>query len=151
MPNKLIIPLLRFFGASIGLGSDIDNGLILHRLSKKSDLKKLIIGEKVYIGHNMLLDLSTDITIGNDCGFGANCQIWTHVGDYSFDYSDYKDTTNPVIINDGVVIYSGSIVNQGVIIKKYARVGASSVVLKNIPEKEFWAGIPAKLINIIKW
>ena len=151
MPSIHLIPLLRYYGANIGDSSDIDRGLIIHRISKKNDLKKLTIGEKVYIGHNMLFDLSSKIGIGSNSAFGANCQIWTHTGDWTLDRKDEHDEINPVIIGKAVICYSNVIISQGIIIGDYVRVGASSVVVKDIPEKEFWAGVPARFIKLIKW
>ena len=147
LPRNYIIPLLRFYGAYIGEFSDIDRGLILHRISQKSDFKKIIIGKKVHIGHNMLFDLSSKIEIGSDSAFGANCQIWTHTGDWTLDRKDEHDEINPVKIGKAVICYSNVIISQGIIIGDYARVGASSVVIKNIPDKTFYAGVPAKFIK----
>ena len=151
MPRDYIIPILKFYGANIGNYSDIDRGLILHRISQKSDLKNLMIGEKVHIGHNMLFDLSSKIEIGSYSAFGANCQIWTHTGDWTLDRKDEHDEINPVIIGKAVICYSNVIISQGIIIGDYVRVGASSVAIKDIPEKEFWAGVPARFIKLIKW
>ena len=148
MPPRYIISILRKYGVEIGENCQIDSGLTIHRIKKKQDVKKLNIGNRVYIGHNMIFDLSTNIIIENDCGFGANCQIWTHVGDYTYDYTDYCDKTNPVTVKSGVVVYSGSIISQGITIGEYARVLAGSVVTRDIEAKSVIGGIPAKIIKM---
>ena len=95
----------------------------------------------------MLIDLKSEVIMGDDCALGAGCQVWTHVGDYTYDFTDYHEKINPVYIGKGVLCWSRVIINQGVTIGEYTRIGAGSVVVKNIPEKEFWAGIPAKFIK----
>lgn len=148
LPSRFIISILKRYGVDIGENCQIDSGLTIHRIRKKQDMKRLCIGNKVYIGHNMIFDLSTNIIIGDNCGFGANCQIWTHTGDYTNDYTDYFDKTNPVVVKSGVVVYSGSILSQGISIGEYARVLAGSVVTKDIVAKSVVGGIPAKTIKM---
>lgn len=150
MPNTLIIPLLNFLGADICEDSDIDSGLILHRIRLIKDLKKLKIGKRVHIGHNVLLDLSANIEIGSYSAFGAGCQIWTHTGNWTKNRNDEFDKKNPVIIGEAVICYSNVIISQGVKINDFSRVGASSVVIRDIPKKMFYAGVPAKFIKNIE-
>ena len=147
MPHAFIIPILRKYGATVGERCQIDTGIILHRIRKKEDIQRLEIGDHVYVGHNMIFDLSDKITIGNHCGFGANCQIWTHVGDYTYSYDDYFDRTKEVKVDSGVVVYSGSIISPGITIGQYARVLAGSVVTKDIESKCVAGGVPAKVIK----
>ena len=147
LPPRFIIPILKKYGASIGKNCQIDTGIIIHRVKTKQDFAKLIIGDKVYIGHRMVLDITEPITIGSYSAFGANCQIWTHTGDWTLDRSNEKDKTNPVTIGKSVIFYSACIISQGTIVGDFARVGAGSVVIKSIPEKEFWVGAPAKFIK----
>lgn len=89
------------------------------------------------------------IIIGDNVGIGGNCQIWTHVGDFSerqHDKNDYKEKILPVNIRNGAVCYSGVILNPGIIVGKRSRVYALGMVTKNIPDNEIWGGIPAKKI-----
>lgn len=147
LPPTFIVPILRRYGASIGTDCQIDSGLIIHRIKEKSELKKLIIGNSVYIGHRMLFDLTDLITIESYCAFGANCQIWTHTGNWTFDRSDEKDIRNPVTIKTSVIIYSGCIISQNVTIGKYSRVAAGSVVTRSIDDMCFVGGVPAMFIK----
>lgn len=149
LPKMHLIPILRMYGAQIGDNCDIDRGLILHRTKGKKPFKNLFIGNNVHLGYNMLIDLTSKVIIGDDCAFGANCQIWTHTGDWAFDRSDEHDKINPVKIGKGVICYSGVIISQRVSIGEYTRVGAGSIVLKNLESKAFYAGVPAKLIKKI--
>lgn len=146
-PFPFIQPILRKYGAQIGKNCVIDTGLLIHRPDKDKPFKNLCLGEKVYIGHNCLIDLTSDVKIGSDTAFGANCQIWTHTGDWTWNKDDEKEKVEPVIIGKATIIYSGAVISQGVNIGDYARVGAGSVVTKDVKEKYFVAGMPAKEIK----
>ena len=53
----------------------------------------------------------------------------------------------PVVIEDDVWLGTHVVVLPGVTIGKGAIIGASSVVTKDIPAYEVWAGVPAKFIK----
>lgn len=147
IPFRFLVKYLCKYGATIGVGCIIDSGFKIHRPDKILPFKNLIIGNNVYIGHNILLDLTEKILFEDDSAMGANCQIWTHVGDYSEklrDKNDYKELVAPVIIKRGAVCYSGVLINPGVEIGEQSRVLALSMVSKIIPSKEVWYGVPAK-------
>ncbi len=150
IPKIFLVDILLHYGAVIGERSDIDRGLILHRLKIKSDIRKLTIGNNTHLGHNMILDLTSTINIGSNCAFGANCQIWTHTGNWSHDRKDEIDIINSVEIEDSVICYSGVIISQNVTIGKYSRVAAGSVVIKNIENSTMVGGVPAKFIKKIE-
>ena len=61
--------------------------------------------------------------------------------------NDEKIATGPVIIEQNVFIGANCTILKGVTIGKNSIVGACSVVTKNIPPNEIWAGNPAKFIK----
>ncbi len=146
-PRMFLIPLLKRYGMEIGNNCTILTGISFHRLKGKKPLSKLKIGDNVYIGRNVFFDLASDIELKNDTSLGEGCQIWTHVGDYSFSFADYKEKINPVIIGTGCLLWARVIVNQGVIIGDFTRVAAGSVVVRSLESKSFYAGVPAKFIR----
>ena len=148
MPHFLIIYFLIKYGAKVGTGCNIERGIVLHRPNPIIPFKNLTIGDRVYIGHETILDLTSKITIDSNSALGARCQIWTHTGDWTLDRKDEKEFIEPVTIGKSVILYSGVIVSPGVNIGNFARVAAGSVVNKDIKESEFWGGIPAKFIKI---
>jgi acetyltransferase-like isoleucine patch superfamily enzyme len=150
MPLRYLLKYMRKYGATIGTGVIIDSGIKIHRPDKYLPLKNLIIGDNVYIGHRVLLDLTCKIVFENNTAMSADCQIWTHVGDYMNnlkDHSDYKEKTKQVVIREGVVCYSNVILNPGVEICEKSRVLAMSMVSNRIPPMQIWAGVPAKLVK----
>lgn len=150
MPFRYVNKYLKKYGATIGENCIIDSGFKIHRPNKSIPFKNLIIGNNVYIGHNLLVDLTDKVIFEDDSALSANCLIWTHVGDYKYnlrDKDDYWEKVDKVIFKKGFVGYAGSIYNPGAILGKYSRVLASSMVSGTIPEKEIWGGIPAKYIK----
>jgi acetyltransferase-like isoleucine patch superfamily enzyme len=63
---------------------------------------------------------------------------------------DNDISTKPVLIKSGAFIGAHCIVLKGVTIGQYSIIGAGSVVTKDIPDWEIWAGNPAKFIRRIK-
>lgn len=55
--------------------------------------------------------------------------------------------SKPILIKEGAFIGAHSIVLKGVTIGKYSVIGAGSVITKDIPDNEVWAGNPARFIK----
>jgi len=152
-PYPFIQLILRRYGAKIGNNCVIDTGMIIHRPDFKIPFKNLEIGDNDYIGHNVLFDLTTKISIENDIGIGAGCQFWTHTGDFKENFMDknhdYHEEILPVTIEKNTICYSGVIISPGVTIGKYSRIGAGSFVGKNTDPYSFYGGMPAiKIKNL---
>ena len=120
-----------------------------------------IIAEKtgaICIGNNLGMSNSTiysriSINIGNNVLIGGGVRIYDtdfHSLDATFRGTkmDKVHTKNePIIIEDHVYIGANSIILKGVHIGKNSIIGAGSIVTKNIPDNEIWAGNPAKKIR----
>lgn len=116
-------------------------------------------GAELIIGNNVGMS-STAIVARKSIQIGDHVKIGGGVCIYDTDFHsldplnrldkslDAQNTANlPVIIHDNVFIGAHSTILKGVTIGKNAIVGASSVVTKNIPADEIWAGNPAKFIK----
>ena len=99
------------------------------------------------------------ITIGNNVVIGGNTVIYDtdfHSLDASHRNDHKQDRVNtqwaPVEISDNVFIGAHSTILKGVMIGENSVIGACSVVTKNIPSNEIWAGNPAVFIrhNIVQ-
>ena len=97
---------------------------------------------------------ANEIKIGSHVNCGGNVCIW----DTDFHPLDpelrrihmiAEINTDPIIIEDDVFIGAGSIILKGVKIGARSVIGAGSVVSKNIPPDEIWAGNPVKFIRKI--
>ena len=100
---------------------------------------------------NVLFDGGAQITIGNDVFFGHDCMVLTGGHNYTLRGQERQHSSDnkPIVIKDGVWIASGSIILGGVIIGENAVIGAGSVVTKDIPANQLWAGNPARFIKNI--
>lgn len=97
-------------------------------------------------------DCQNQITIGDTVFFGHGVKILTGYHEYDKVYEQKRLRTiksKPVAIGDGVWVASFSIILPGVHIGKNSVVGAGSVVTKDIPDHELWAGNPARKIKNI--
>jgi acetyltransferase-like isoleucine patch superfamily enzyme len=92
------------------------------------------------------------ITIGNYVNCGGNVSIWdTDFHPLEKEARRHHELNSikkaPIVIEDDVFIGANSIILKGVHIGAAAIIGAGSVVTKNIPAGETWAGNPAKFIR----
>ena len=55
--------------------------------------------------------------------------------------------SKPILIKEGAFIGAHSIILKGVTVGKHSVIGAGSVVTKDIPDNEVWAGNPAHFIK----
>ena len=117
---------------------------------------ELIIGDNVGMSSTAII-CNYQITIGNNVTVGGNTVIY----DTDFHNLDpqirndkildkHTATKLPVLIEDNVFIGAHSTILKGVSIGKNSIVGACSVVTKNIPDNEIWAGNPAQFVKAIK-
>lgn len=111
----------------------------------------LTIGENVGFS-NSTICCREAITIGDHTIIGGNSKIW----DTDFHPTSIEERTrdinsnaknSPIHIGKYVFIGADVTVMKGVSIGDYAVIGAGSVVRKNIPESEVWAGNPAVFIK----
>lgn len=60
-----------------------------------------------------------------------------------------KGELSPPVIKRGARIYAGTIIGPGVTIGENAMTGLGSLVIRDIPANELWAGHPAKKLKDI--
>lgn len=107
-------------------------------------VKEPIIGKSVSLV-NTLLDCVDQITIGDFVSFGHDCQVLTGYHDMHLIGEERQQFIRhlPVTIDNGVWIASRVTICPGVHIGENAVIGAGSLVNRDIPPGEFWAGVPA--------
>jgi acetyltransferase-like isoleucine patch superfamily enzyme len=144
----------RIFTAKAWLfGSDVKIATNCAIFSRESEEGVLAIGNGTHIGDNTILDITDNLSIGNEVAIGPNCTIYTHDHDYQqTNKAAWKGgiIKKTVVIEDGAWIGSGVTVLPGVSIGENSVVAAGSVVTKNVPESTIWGGVPAKQIKTIQ-
>lgn len=100
---------------------------------------------------NTLLDCVDQITIGDYVSFGHDCLVLTGYHDMNLKGKDRQDSIRhaPIVIKDGVWVASRVTICAGVTIGENSVIGAGSVVIRDVPANEFWAGVPAKRVRIL--
>lgn len=111
----------------------------------------LIIGDNVGISGTAIM-CNKGISIGNNTQIGSGCCIYDtdfHSIDYLLrrDMKTDKPIEKEVVIGNDVFIGARSMILKGVHIGDGAVIGAGSVVTRNIPEFEIWAGNPARFVK----
>ena len=105
------------------------------------------------ISHSILC-ARENITIEDKVMLGGGVKIYDndfHSIDFEqrFDKPDTHIGKAPVLIKYGAFVGAHSIILKGVTIGAKSVVGAGSVVTKDIPDGEVWAGNPAKKIKTL--
>lgn len=100
-----------------------------------------------YIYGGVLFDTvaPNNIYIGNNVVITAGAKILTHYLDPSVEGRKFR--IGEVHIEDDVFIGVNAIICNSVTIGKGAIIGAGSVITKDIPPYQVWAGNPARFIK----
>ena len=101
--------------------------------------------KKTFIGENVIFDTNypEDIIIEEGVRLAVGCAIVTHfMNSQTGSYDRGK-----VIIKKGAYLGMNTLIVKPITIGEHAIVGAGSIVTKNIPDNEVWAGNPARFIR----
>lgn len=112
------------------------------------------IGNHCGISHSLLY-AAEGITIEDNVLIGGGCSICDtdfHPIDYEIrmTYGRKMKKSKPILIKEGAFIGMNSIILKGVTIGKHSIVGAGSVVTKDVPDNEIWAGNPARFVKSLE-
>lgn len=142
--------VLKLGGAKLGTDVRVHRWLTLHET--RGTFKNLEIGDGVFIGKNVLIDLSDRVTIGDRCGIGMNTTIITHS---NFGRSTLSETHAPstaaVEIREDCGIGWGCILNKGTKMMREVILLPGAVVVGTLPEKAKYGGNPARRIPAESW
>lgn len=148
---QLRVTLLRLAGARIGNDSmvfDVRFANLYHY-----GFQKLIIGERCFVGDEVMLDLRGGVTLEDDVTVSNRATIVTHINvgypDHPLQKS-YPTKEAPVRLRKGCYLGTSVVVLPGVTVGEKSVVGAGAVVTKDVPARSVAVGVPAKIIKKIK-
>jgi len=147
---------------SIGNNFSMNNGANHNMIGRQQRCYFVVMeGAELSIGDNVGISstafvCSTHIKVGNYVKMGGNTVIY----DTDFHSIEKDFRSNPqldrmhakkaaVKIDDNVFIGAHTTILKGVHIGENSIIGAGSVVTKNVPANEIWAGNPAKFLKKI--
>jgi len=115
------------------------------------DNAQLVIGDNVGMSSSAIV-ACLSVRLGDNVRLGGNVVIYdtdfhSLLPDERLAPSDPGIRKAPVILENNVFVGAHSTILKGVTIGSNSVIGAGSVVTRNIPPDEIWAGNPAKYIR----
>ncbi|WAI18222.1 MAG: serine O-acetyltransferase [Buchnera aphidicola (Acyrthosiphon caraganae)] len=151
--NDYLTPLLYFKGfhaleayrISHHLWNTRKKSLSIYLQSRISSEFSVDIHPAAYIGSGVMLDHATGIVIGESVTIENDVSIFHSVtlGGTGKNFSKNRHPT----IRKGVIIGAGAKILGNIEVGLGAKIGAGSIVLKNVPSYVTVVGVPAKIVN----
>lgn len=116
----------------------------LYLQSRSSQVFQVDINPAVVMGKGIMLDHGTGLVIGETAVIGDNVSMLQSV---TLGGTGKSDQDRHPKIGNGVLIGAGAKVLGNIRIGDCSRIGAGSVVLKEVPPRVTVAGVPAKVIG----
>jgi galactoside O-acetyltransferase len=159
---------LRRAGVELGPDAYIDTGLELRggenirigsgfsamrNCSLRAERGSLVIGDRVALNVNVLIDASLGgtITIGDDVLIGPNVVL--RASDHVFADADRPirqqgHSGGEIVVADDVWLAASVVITAGVVVGRGAVVAAGAVVTKNVEPWTVVAGVPAEAVAV---
>jgi serine O-acetyltransferase len=116
----------------------------LYLQSRSSAVFQVDINPAARIGKGIMLDHATGFVVGETAVIGDNVSILQGV---TLGGTGKADEDRHPKIGNGVLIGAGAIILGNIRVGDCARVGAGSVVVKDVPPRVTVVGIPAKVVG----
>ena len=116
----------------------------LYLQSRASQVFQVDINPAVVMGKGIMLDHGTGLVIGETAVVGDNVSMLQNV---TLGGTGKSDQDRHPKIGNGVLIGAGAKVLGNIVVGDCSRIGAGSVVLKEVPPRTTVAGVPAKVIG----
>ena len=122
-----------------------------------SQFSRFVTGIEIHpkpkIGKNLFIDHGMGVVIGETSEIGNNVTIYHGVTlggiSPSIDSDKQRDVKRHPTLKNNVVIGSGAQILGPISIGENAKVGANSVVIKDVPANAVMVGIPAKNVGAV--
>lgn len=118
--------------------------LALYLQSRSSQVFQVDINPAARIGRGIMLDHATGFVVGETAVVGDHVSILQGV---TLGGTGKSEEDRHPKIGNGVLIGAGAIVLGNIKVGECARIGAGSVVVKEVPPRVTVAGVPARIIG----
>ncbi|MFD1251757.1 MULTISPECIES: serine O-acetyltransferase [Devosia] len=150
--HRAVEPLLYFKGYQAiqthrfahAMHRDGRGDFALYLQSRSSQVFQVDINPAVVMGKGIMLDHGTGLVIGETAVIGDNVSMLQNV---TLGGTGKSDEDRHPKIGNGVLIGAGAKVLGNIKVGDCSRIGAGSVVLKEVPPRSTVAGVPAKVIG----
>ena len=120
-----------------------------------SQFSRFLTGIEIHpaakIGENLFIDHGMGVVIGESSKIGNDVTLYHGVTLGGISPSEHSEEQRNIkrhpTLMDNVIVGSSAQILGPITIGKYARIGANTVVLKNVPENATMVGNPAKNIS----
>jgi len=120
-----------------------------------SQFSRFLTGIEIHpgakIGKNLFIDHGMGVVIGESSEIGNDVTLYHGVTLGGISPSENSERQRNVkrhpTLKDNVVVGSSAQILGPIVVEKFARIGANTVVLKNVPKNATMVGNPAKNIN----
>lgn len=142
-------PILKLFGATIGDGTAIYPGIVIHAAIK--NFSNLHIGSNCRIMNESFFDLTDKIIINDNCAIGIRNTLITHVNAAlsPLNYDTIIPDSGPIELKRGAVTYASATLLHGITIGEKSMIGAGAIVSRDVPPNTVVMGNPARKIKNI--
>ena len=162
--NKIIYGQVRVYGpknrVSFGDNCTLRSSISSNPLGGASHIILCVRGEgRIRCGNNVgisnsCIRITREFIVEDNVNIGGDCKIYDsdmHSVEYEARVNLPDNTLKeaPIRIKQGAWIGAQSIILKGVTIGARSVIGAGSVVTKDVPDDELWAGNPAKFVKKI--
>ncbi len=137
--NGIKAPLLRLFGARVGVGVVIKPNVNI----KYPWL--LTIGNYCWIGENVWIDNLAQVTLHNNVCVSQGALLLC--GNHNYKKSTFDLIVQPITLHDGVWIGAQAVVTGGVVAHSHALLTVASVASINLEAYSIYRGNPAVKIK----
>jgi putative colanic acid biosynthesis acetyltransferase WcaF len=128
--------LLRLFGARIGKGVVVKQGV------RVKFPWRISVGDHTWIGEDVWIDNLALVTIGADCCLSQGAYLCT--GSHDWSRSSFDLITKPIVIGDGAWIAARAVVGPGVEVGEGAVLGLGSTATQDLAPWQVHIGVPAR-------
>jgi len=133
--SPIRVAILRLFGAEIG------NHVLFCGNVKVLEPWNIRIGDATAISEEVDFYNFETVTIGDNCVISR--AVFFCCATHRYDDAMFPLVRRPIIIGSHTWIAHGAFIHPGVNIGNECVIGARSVVVKNVPPHQVWAGNPA--------